>query len=149
AAGTSPGKFFYGRVGPSGQFHRLQELVNEPPALVAPHAVELRVDQQILANGQLEVTGHSLREDADRAAYVSRPGHDVEPTDSRGPRCRGQQRREDANQGRLAGAIRPEQAKDLSLLDAKGHIVHGGEVTKSLDDPLDVDRRHQGTGNST
>ena len=43
----------------------------------------------------------------------------------------------------LPGAVRPEQAEDLALLDVEGHAVDGGEVPESLHDlPLDLDGGH-------
>ena len=73
----------------------------------------------------------------------------AEAADARRSRRRGQQGREHTDERRLAGAVGPEQAKDLPLLDAERDAVHGGELTEALDDPLDLDGSHHRTGNST
>ena len=66
----------------------------------------------------------------------------VEAVDEGGARGRGQEGGEHADQGRLAGAVRSQEAEDLALLHGEAHAVHGGEVAERLDDAPDVDGGH-------
>ena len=67
---------------------------------------------------------------------------DVEAVDERRARGRRQQRRQHADERRLAGAVRAEQAEDLALFDGEADAVDGGEVAEPLDDLPDVDGIH-------
>ena len=67
---------------------------------------------------------------------------DVEAVDQRRAGGRRQQRDQHADQRRLAGAVRAEQAEDLPFLDGEADAVDGGEVAELLDDVPDVDRVH-------
>ena len=107
--------------------------------LVARHAVQLGVDQQVLLDAQLEVARHRLRNDADRAPHVIRLLDDVEAADERGAGRRRKQRDEHPDQRGFAGAVRTEQPEDLALLDGEADAVDGGEVAELLDDRSDVD----------
>ena len=77
AAREHPHRF----VAPLRQLHGLEQFVDEPLALVARDAVELREDDQVLLDAQLEVAGHRLRDHADRAADVVGLTSDVEAVD--------------------------------------------------------------------
>ena len=58
------------RLAPLRQLDRLEQLGDQPLALRARHAVQLREDDQVLLDAQLEVAGHRLRNDADRLAHA-------------------------------------------------------------------------------
>ena len=68
---------------------------------------------------------------------------DVIPVYHRRARGRRQQRHQHADQGRLAGAIRTEQAENLTVFDGETDAVHGGEVAELLHDLVDVYRIHR------
>ena len=131
-------------VRPRRQLDGLDELRNDPIALLLRHVVELRVDQQVLADAELHVARHRLRDHADRSAHVVGLANDVEAVDDRRARRRRQQRRHHADERRLARAVRPEQTEDLALLDAEAHALDGREVAEALDDVPDFDRVHDG-----
>ena len=129
-----PDRFFTCASRHSRELDRLEQLVDQLLALRARHAVQLREDDQVLFDAQLEVARHRLRDDADRAAHAVGLLDDVEAVDERGARGRRQQRRQHADQRRLAGAVRAEQAEDLAFLDGEADAVDGGEVAELLDD---------------
>ena len=49
------------------------------------------------------------------------------------------QRGHHADEGRLARAVRAQQAKDFLFLHVEGHVIDGGEVAVLLDDVVDFD----------
>ena len=85
----------------------------------------------------LEDDAHSLTEHS-----LAPPGIEAEHRDLAGvPRAVAL---EDLDRGRLAGAVRAEQAEDLALLDPEGDPPHRIVVTVGLAQSADVHgRRHQ------
>ena len=65
--------------------------------------------------------------------------HDVDPVDRDGAAVRLDERREHAQRGRLAGAVRPEQAGDHAVLRAQRHVVDRDDVAELLAKPGDLD----------
>ena len=57
---------------PLQELDRLEQLGNQLRCASPRHAVQLRVDQQVLLDAQLEVARHRLRDDADGAPHVVR-----------------------------------------------------------------------------
>ncbi len=51
-----------------------------------------------------------------------------------------QQAAQNADGGRLAGAVGPQKADDFPAADGKADMIHGGEVAEALDQPFDDDR---------
>ena len=149
APAHAAGQVLHLGVAPPGQLDGLEQGVDQLLALRARHAVQLREDDQVFHDAQLEIAGHRLRNDPDRAPHAVGLLHHVESVDDRGPRRRRQQRHEHADQGGLARAVRPEQPEDLALLDAKGDAVDGREVAELLDKVVDVDRVHMITACDT
>ena len=47
--------------------------------------------------------------------------------------------------GGLAGAVRPDQAEDLALLDVEGHLVERGDATEPDGDVVDLEDRLAGS----
>ena len=76
-----PDRFFTCVCAPLRQLDRLEQLVDQPLALGARHAVQLGEDDQVLLDAQLEVAGHRLRDDADRLAHAVGLLDDVEAVD--------------------------------------------------------------------
>ena len=68
---------------------------------------------QVLGGRQLYVDAGRLKDDADLLAKPSGSGGSVEALDHGAAAHRQHQRGEDAEHGRLAAAIRAEQAEDL------------------------------------
>jgi hypothetical protein len=116
AAPHAAGEIHHLFVAPLGEVHGFEQLVDQLLALRARHAVELREDDQVLFDAQLGVARHRLRDHADGAAHAVGLLGDVESADAGHAAGRRQQRRQHADQRRLAGAVRSEQAEDFALL---------------------------------
>ena len=134
---------------PLQELDRLEELGNQLPALLLGHAVQLRVNQQVFFDAQLEVARHRLRNHADGAAHIVRLLADVEAVDERRAGGWWKQRDEHPNQRRFARAIWTEQAENFTFLDGEADAVDGGEVAELLDDRPDIDGLAHDTGRST
>ena len=128
-------------VAPLRQLDRVEQFVDQPLPLFARDAVQLGVDDQVFFDAQFEIAGHRLRDDADRMAHAVGLLDHVEAVNHGRAGCRRQQRRQHADQRRLAGAVWSEQAEELAGLDAERDAFDGGEVAEFLDDVLNVDRR--------
>ena len=87
------------------------------PALRLGHAVQRRLQAQVLAAGEQRVERGLLQRRADRGAHLRSFAHHVEARDARGAGRRREQGREHVHGRRLAGAVRAEEAVDL----ARGH----------------------------
>ncbi len=70
---------------------------------------------------------------------TERIGLDVQPVDADRAGGRLVVARQHADQGGLAGAVRAQQADDLTRADVKGDIAQGGEVLVVLADATDLD----------
>src|SRR5439155_14372733 len=105
-----------GRVGEPDQLHQLGGAVRR---LVAAAAVEPVLQLEELASGRARVEPHVLKRDADRPPHLLRLPDDVEPPDACGSRRRLGERGENPDAGRLPGAVRSEEAEDLTLTDAQ------------------------------
>jgi hypothetical protein len=137
-----PGQILHLLVAPLRELNGLEQLVDQLLALRPRHAVELREDDEVFLDAQLEIAGHRLRDDANRVAHAVRRLDDVEAVDEGRARRRHQQRDEHADQRRLAGAVGPEQTEDLALLDVKGDAFDCREVAERLHDVADLDGVH-------
>ena len=73
------------RFAPLRQLDELEELRDQLLAFLARHAVQLREDQQVFLDAQLEVRRQRLRDDADRLAHAVRVFRDIEAVDERRP----------------------------------------------------------------
>src|SRR5207237_7253206 len=62
----------------------------------------------------------------------------VESVQLERPGGRPQQRGEHLDGGSLAGAVRPEERKNLAGPDVEGHVVHCHDGTERFDDVLDA-----------
>ena len=79
--------------------------------------VQRRLELDQLAAGHQQVERGLLQGDADALAHLRRLRRDVVAGDGRASAGRAQQRHEHPHGGRLAGAVGPEEAVDLSRLD--------------------------------
>ena len=103
-------------------------------------AVQHGLEPHELAPGHQRVDGGVLQGDADRPAHRARLGHHVVAGHPGPPGGRAQERGEHAHEGGLAGAVRPEEAEDLALLDDQVDAGDGGEVAEAPDEALRLDR---------
>ena len=105
---------------------RLDQLVDAPPAVLRRESVELAEHPELLADredpvARLLAARDHVHDPADLLGLV----HDVEAEDP-GRALRGeQQRRQDLDQRRLAGAVRPEQPEELAGLDLEVDALRG------------------------
>src|SRR5262249_17190070 len=82
--------------------------------------------------GERRVDGHARRDEAERPPGASRAGREHVPGYLDVTRRLRQQRREDRERGRLAGAVRAEQRHDLARRDLEAHAVEGAPRTIGL-----------------
>ena len=91
----------------------------------ARQSLESAHEDQELSDTHAEIERRVFRHITDAPTRGRRIGHDVETRDARGARGRSEVPGEDAEDRRLAGAIRPEQTHDLPGTDCEGDVVHG------------------------
>ena len=101
-----------------------QHLVDARIDLRGSQAIERRVQPQVLACGQPPPQAAFVGDDGrQQTAHVRRPPPDVEPMDGRSALVRCDERRENLEQCRLAGAIRTEQSEELPRSYVERHVV--------------------------
>jgi hypothetical protein len=142
AAPHSAGEILHLRIAPLREFDRLKQLVDQLHPRGARHTIQLREDDQVLLDAQLEIAGHRLRDDANRSPHAVGLFDHIEAVDERGPRRRRQQRHQHPDERRLAGAVRSQKSEDLPFLNGEADAVDGGELAELLDDLLNVYRNH-------
>ena len=128
---------------------RLDQLVDPVPAVLRRQPVELAEHPELLADGQdpvarLLAAGDHVHDPADLLGLAL----DVEAEDPGGPLRRQEERRQDLDQRRLAGAVGAEQPEELAGLDREVDAVEGDDRLR-LDvvdaaDAADVDRERAG-----
>ena len=110
-----------GSSAPVGERHQLEQLVRPRARLGARDVEVARVDQQVLAHGELEVEGRLLGHHPEpplQRARVVVAGRC--PAPRRSPRVARRQAREHPHRRRLAGAVRAEEAEALPGRDRRG-----------------------------
>ncbi len=111
-----------------GQPEPAQDVHHLLACAVRPAAVQARGVQHVLPGAQL-FEERGLDGDAvDVPAHREGLGDDVPTEDGRAPGVRGQQGAEDADQGRLAAAVGPEDAGHAAGLDHQVELVEGDLV---------------------
>ena len=106
-------------VGCVGQPDALQQLGRARGAFGLRQPVQAALELEVLAPCQEVVERRLLQRRADPAAHVRALRGHVEAGDRRAARRRREQRREDMDRRRLACAVGPEEAVDLTGLDLK------------------------------
>src|SRR5215469_608562 len=99
------------------------------------------MQKQVLAHSQLGVERESLRHEANAPSRFYVATFNLFSKQKRGPFRRRQQSREHLHRGRLAATVRAEKSEDLSLLDAKVHVIDRGKAAKFLCQAMCFDRR--------
>jgi hypothetical protein len=97
----------------------LDQLVTAARRLRLRDPVHPGLQAHVLTRRQKWIEGRLLERDADRVADRRPLSDDVVAGDGRRPRGRGEQRGEHVNGGRLAGAVRPQEAVDLTRGDGE------------------------------
>jgi hypothetical protein len=108
--------------------------------LLLREAVQPGLEVQVLPAGEERIERRLLQRDADDAPDLVALGRDVEAADGRMPSARRQESDEHLDRGRLAGAVRAEEAVDLPGLDVQVDAVDGARSLLVLaDETLDLD----------
>ncbi len=114
------------------------------PVVVAADAVVARGQAQRLAHREERVEDEFLRHDPQRLTCGTEVVDHVVPHHRHLAGAGARQPGDDRDQRRLAGAIGPEQAEELALLNLQRDPAQGLELAVTLGDPLDVNRDGQG-----
>ena len=125
---------------PLGEVDKLQQFLNRRFPLLRGNVVELRIDVQVLFNGEIKIAGEGLGNDAKQTAGRIRLFLYIVTRDACFPGSDRNERRHHTNQSRFAGAIGAEQTENLLVLNLERNIVYGGEIAVFLDDVLHLDR---------
>ena len=112
--------------------------------LVAGQAVELALEAQQLEAGLLRVERDILQGDADVQAHLLGTVDDVEARHRCPAAGRGQEGAQHLDRRGLAGAVGPEQAVDLPLVDGEVKAVDRGDVAEGPAEVAGGDRRGWG-----
>src|SRR6266545_2036618 len=99
------------------------------------------VDDDVLADRQLEVERVLLRDDAEARADLRAVGHGIEAEDPKRPAGRRRHTPDHPHGRGLAGTIRSEETEGLATLDVEVDPVHGDERAEALDEPAGVRER--------
>src|SRR5262245_3882662 len=103
--------------------------------------VKMRMQIEILPDGELAVEGKRLRHVADVAPRLHVIGAHRLSEQFRRAFGYGQEARQHLHGGCLAGAVRAEEAENLAARDAKTHVVDGDEIAKAAGQAIRFDRR--------
>ena len=108
----------------------------------ARRRVEAAEERERLARRDLVLQRRGLQRRADLLLDVARPPPRVDAADLDRARVRFAQPDQAFDRGRLAGAVRAEQAEDLAGVDLEAHAVDGGDCAVLLSEILDDDLWH-------
>src|ERR1051325_4760972 len=108
-------------------------------ALGAFQPVDGAEELEVLEHGEVAVERERLRDVADVAAHLLAFLFDVEAVDAGVAGGGDEEAAEDADERRLAGAVRAEEAEDLAARDLQRDVVEGADGAEVLGDVLDVD----------
>ena len=104
-----------GVVAPVAERHQLQQLVGAAGRLVAGDREVAREDEQVLADGELQVERRLLRHHAEHPLQLARALVGVEAEHLAGsPRVAGREAREHPHRAGLPRPVRPEEAEALA-----------------------------------
>ena len=109
---------------------QLDRRVAPAPQVFAAEPVDPGVEVEVLLHREVRVEGELLAHVADPLADLPSVADDVVPEHGRGPGGGRQETAEDANERRLAGAVRPQQPVDRAGVDLEVHPLERGEVAE-------------------
>jgi len=130
ALGKAAGKGRDGRRGAFGEPKLDEQVVGRGSRGAGSHPEEAAVEVEVLPDGQRAVERVRLRNDADQLLGHGRVANDVDTAHERSARGRDDARREHAGRGGLAGAVGPQEAEDLTLVDRQVHPVDRGDAAR-------------------
>src|SRR5260370_11451500 len=120
------------RAGSIRELEQRQHLVDALAALAGRNAIEPRVELEVLATGQHVIEGRVLEDETDALPDSSRVADDVDAGHLRGTRCWREQRAQDRDRRRLAGAVRAQESKYLAVPDREIDPSDGFDLPISL-----------------
>src|SRR5208282_1677775 len=94
----------------------LDRVLDRVIELAARHATDPRNEAQVAVDPHLGVERRRLRQVADTPADLERLGKDIESVDQHGAGSRRHEARDNPHRGGFAGAVRPQEAKDLAAI---------------------------------
>ena len=131
-------------VGAIAQVELDQEMI-DPLAQRGPgEAVEMPLMREVLAHPQFLVEARRLKDDAEPAAQGAGIAQEVEPENAGRAARRPNEGGENAEEGRLAAAVRPEQAEDFARRDAERDVVEREAVAIAMGEVARDERRDDG-----
>ena len=92
--------------------------------------IELRVEFEVLHEGQLGIEGKVLRHETDAIACLEVVRVELPAKQFRCAFGRRREASEHAHRRRLTGAVRSEKTKDLTALDPKAHVIDRDELAE-------------------
>jgi hypothetical protein len=123
-----------------GEAEALEQLVDTAVELGPADALEAPAEAQVLARGGLAVGAAALGDNAYQPPDRGGLGAHVVAGDARAARVGTGKRGGDPDRGRLAGAVRAEQAEHAALLDRERESVEREHVSRVvLDEALCLD----------
>ena len=105
------------------------------------HVVQDAMEFHVLIRSQLPLQARVLKDDPEAAPHFVLLPLRVEPIDFDDSARRLQQRRQHLDGCGLAGAIWAQKGKDFTLVNFKGDVIDGDEVTKGFDQAAHSDHR--------
>ena len=125
-----------------GQTEALEQAIHPSAKLLAADPVQQALQLQVLAPGGVRIDGDPLTNHADPAPHLLGLPEHVGPGNGRGAIIGLDERGEYLDRRRLAGAIRPEQSEDRTLLDFDTEPVECDDIRPvALDQPGRLDGR--------
>jgi len=122
------------------QLELAQQCVDTRPGDAVGEAPQARGEAQIFRHGQVAIERGVLEHEPDAAPHGEAFLRDVVPRDTRTTARRREQRRQQMNGGGLPGAVRPEQAEELSVVDFEVEPVERAERAEVLAEAAGEDR---------
>src|SRR5437667_431573 len=129
------------RVVPSlAQLELAQQRVDARPGNAVGEAPQARGEEQVLSHRQVAVERGVLKHEPDAAPHGEALAHDVVSRNARGAAGGRKEGREQVNRRRLTGAVRPEQAEELSIPDLEVEPIESADRAEVLAEAAGVDR---------
>ncbi len=101
-------------------------------ATVMRQMEQMRMQIEILPDGQFGIEREALRHIADARAALLRTAIDLLAEQQGLAGCRRQKARQHFHRRRLAAAVRADEAEDLAALDREIDMIDGGESRRSF-----------------
>ena len=127
-----------------GDVRALDDLPDRPPARRSEQMAHVGDEPEVGGGGDVAVGGRSFRQVAEAALRGDRIDGHVDSADLDASGARGEEPRDHLHRGRLAGAVRSENAEHLATVHGERDAVHGEKVAEPPAQALDGDHRGHG-----